>query len=107
MCNKHRYDKHLPEDICPDLVGEDLATQSLYTLLEEKYALQIHRGRRYIGVSLANEYEAGLLNIEVGSPLIELDSTSYLKDGRPLEYFHALHRGDRTRFEVELLRIKK
>jgi len=98
---------YIPENLCPDLVGEDLATQSLYTLLEEKYALQIHRGRRYIGVSLANEYEAGLLNIEVGSPLIELDSTSYLKDGRPLEYFHALHRGDRTRFEVELLRIKK
>jgi DNA-binding GntR family transcriptional regulator len=29
-----------------------------------------------------------------------------LKDGRPFEYFHALHRGDRTRFEVELVRFE-
>ncbi|MBN2323037.1 MAG: GntR family transcriptional regulator [Spirochaetes bacterium] len=98
---------YIPQKICPELEEEDLQNQSLYALLEGKYGLEIHRGHRYIGVSLANEYEAGLLNIEVGSPLIELDSTSYLKDGRPLEYFHALHRGDRTRFEVELVRIRE
>jgi GntR family transcriptional regulator len=98
---------YIPQKICPALVDEDLQNQSLYALLEGKYGLEIHKGHRYIGVSLANEYEAGLLNIEVGSPLIELDSTSYLKDGRPLEYFHALHRGDRTKFEVELVRIKE
>jgi len=98
---------YIPREICPGLISENLSNQSLYAVLEGKYGLQIHKGHRYIGVSLANEYEAGLLNIEVGSPLIELDSTSYLKDGRPLEYFHALHRGDRTKFEVELVRIKK
>jgi GntR family transcriptional regulator len=61
--------------------------------------------RRYIGVSLANDYEASLPGIDVGAPLIELDSVSYLADGRVLEYFHALHRGDRTRFEVNLVRL--
>jgi len=98
---------YIPKEICPGLVDEDLSNKSLYAVLEGKYGLEIHRGHRYIGVSLSNEYEARLLNIEVGSPLIELDSTSFLEDGRPLEYFHALHRGDRTRFEVELVRIKE
>ncbi|UCB47125.1 MAG: GntR family transcriptional regulator [Spirochaetota bacterium] len=97
---------YIPEDLCPDLLHEDIKDQSLYTILENKYGITIHKGHRYIGVSLANEYEAQLLHIEVGSPLIELDSTSYLEDGRPLEYFHALHRGDRTKFEVELFRLK-
>lgn len=97
---------YIPKVLCPGLINEDLKNQSLYALLEGKYGLEIHKGHRYIGVSLANEYEAGLLNIEIGSPLIELDSTSYLRDGRPLEYFHALHRGDRTKFEVELFRMK-
>ena len=36
-----------------------------------------------------------------------LDSVSYLEDGTPIEYFHALHRGDRSRFEVELLRVRE
>jgi hypothetical protein len=40
-----------------------------------------------------------------GAPLILLDSVSYLEDGTPIEFFHALHRGDRSRFEVELIRM--
>jgi len=97
---------YIPEGICPKLLHADLENKSLYTFLEQTCGLEIHKGHRFIGVSLANEYEASLLNIEVGSPLIELDSVSYLKDGRPLEYFHALHRGDRTKFEVDLVRFK-
>jgi len=97
---------YMPQEICPKLVDTDLENRSLYSFLEEECGLEIFRGHRYIGVALANEYEASLLNINVGSPLIELESVSYLRDGRPLEYFHALHRGDRTRFEVELVRFK-
>jgi GntR family transcriptional regulator len=36
-----------------------------------------------------------------------LDSVSYLEDDTPIEYYHAVHRGDRSRFEVELVRIKE
>jgi GntR family transcriptional regulator len=95
---------YIPQAICPQLLETDLENKSLYTFLE-KYGLELHKGHRYIGVTLANEYEASLLNIEVGAPLIELDHVTYLKDGRPLEYFHALHRGDRSKFEVELVRF--
>jgi GntR family transcriptional regulator len=96
---------YIPQKLCPQLLHTDLENKSLYTFLE-KCGLEIHKGHRYIGVSLANEHEASLLNIKAGSTLIELDSVTYLKDGRPLEYFHALHRGDRTRFEVDLVRLK-
>lgn len=97
---------YISHELCPDLLKADLENKSLYAFLEEcGCGLGIHKGHRFIGVSLANEYEASLLDIEVGSPLIELDSVTYLKDGRPLEYFHALHRGDRTRFEVNLVKF--
>jgi GntR family transcriptional regulator len=36
-----------------------------------------------------------------------LDSVSYLEDGTPIEYFHAVHRGGRARFEVNLIRIRE
>ncbi len=97
---------YIPQDLCPQLLTAYLENRSLYDYLEKSgYGLMIHKGRRYISVSLANEYEASLLNIDVGAPLIELDSITYLKDGRPLEYFHSLHRGDRTRFEVDLIKL--
>ena len=48
----------------------------------------------------------GCFSARIGAPLIKLESVSYLADGTPLEYYSALHRGDRTRFEVELVRIE-
>ncbi len=98
---------YLPYALCPTLVGEDLAHQSLYAVLEQKLGLEIARGHRTLEAVRATEYEAQLLNIEQGDPLILLDSVVYLADGTPIEYFHALHRGGRSRFEVELVRIRE
>jgi GntR family transcriptional regulator len=98
---------YLPYDICPDLIDEDLSTQSLYALLEGKYGLQLSHGRRMIEAVAANQYEAQHLGVQEGAPLILLDSVSYLKDGRPIEHFHAVHRGDRSRFEVEVVRVRR
>jgi GntR family transcriptional regulator len=95
---------YLPYALCPGLLHEDLANQSLYHLLENNYNCKIVRGRRTIEAVAANEREAQLLKVSKRAPLVLLDSVSYLEDGRPVEYFHAVHRGDRTRFEVELIR---
>ncbi len=64
----------------------------------------IVRGYRSIEAVPANAYEARLLRVKKGAPLISLESVSYLSDSTPVEYYHALHRGDRSRFEVELIR---
>lgn len=97
---------YLPYSLCPTLAETDLRQQSLYRFIEEQYDLFITRGRRTIEAVPAKEYEAQLLQVEKGAPLILLDSVSFLEDGRPVEYYHALHRGDRSRFEVELVRRK-
>lgn len=98
---------YLPEALCPDLVQADLTEQSLYAYLEDHYGLVIVSGRRTLQAVPANEYEADHLEVPRGAPLILLDSVSYLEDGTPLEYYHALHRGDRSQFEVELVRIRE
>ena len=95
----------LPFDLCPDLVEADLSQQSLYAYLEHAYDLRIVRGTRSLEAVPATEHEAELLNVKKGAPLILLDSVSYLADGTALEYYHALHRGDRSRFEVSLIRL--
>lgn len=98
---------YLPEELCPELVNQDLSRQSLYEYIEDKYGLVILRGRRTIQAVSANEYEAEKLGVKKGAPLILLDSVSYLEGGTPLEYYHALHRGDRSQFDVELVRIRE
>lgn len=98
---------YLPYTLCPEALQADFTTQSLYAFLEKRYGLVIARGRRTLEAVPANEYEAQLLQVKKGAPLMMLDSVSYLDDGTPLEYYHALHRGNRARFEVELIRARK
>ncbi len=96
---------YLPYDLCPELVNADLSEQSLYAFLKSEYGLSVASGRRRIEAVAANETEARLLHIDEGAPLLKLDSVSYLEDGTPLEYFHGVFRGDRSRFEVEIDRL--
>jgi GntR family transcriptional regulator len=98
---------YVPESLCPELVREDLSKQSLYDLFENRYGLKISKGHRFIGVCLATDEVARLLKVESNVPLIELENVSYLESGRPLEYFHALHRGDVSKFEVTIWRARK
>lgn len=96
---------YLPHALCPGLEHIDLSNRSLYACLEQVYGLIIARGRRRIGAVAADSEQAHLLGIEPGAPLLSLDSVSYLADDTPIEYYHAVHRGDRSQFEVELVRI--
>lgn len=94
---------YIPLEVCPALATTDLTDKSLYEVLKKESGIQIAKSRRYIEAVPANENEATLLEINRGAPLVMLDSISYTSDGKPVEYYHALHRGDRSRFEVELL----
>jgi GntR family transcriptional regulator len=98
---------YIPLVICPALATVDLTDRSLYEFMEAACGVFIARGRRYIEAVLANETEAALLGIERGAPLLMLDSVSFTESGQAVEYYHALHRGDRSRFEVELLRTRE
>ena len=97
---------YLPYHLCPGISDEGFSHQSLYACMEQKHGLFIARGHRYIEAVPAGEREAALLGVDVGAPLILLDSVSYLDDGTPIEYYRALHRGDRSRFLVELIRVE-
>jgi hypothetical protein len=39
--------------------------------------------------------------------MILIDSVGHLANGTPIEYFHAVHRGNRTRFHIELVRSRE
>lgn len=97
---------YLPFALCPQVLEADLSTCSLYMFLEG-CGLVIARGRRTLEAVVADEHEAALLQVDEGAPLMLLNSVSYLENGTPIEYYSALHRGDRSRFEVELLRFRE
>jgi GntR family transcriptional regulator len=95
---------YIPRYMAPDLISQDMTHQSLYRVLDEKYNLTCVRARRSLEAVPATSEEARMLQVEKGSPLLLLKSTGFLADSRPLEYFIARHRGDRSKFDVELVK---
>ncbi len=94
---------YIPEALCPTLARDDLSYGSLYVLLRTKYDLSIARGEHSLEAVASREREAGLLGIDVGNPLLLLDTVMYLGSDTPLEYSRVLQRGDRVRVELDFL----
>jgi GntR family transcriptional regulator len=70
---------------------------SLYELLEEHYGLRPHRARESLEPVTAGTREAGILGVDAGAPLMQVERTVYARSGEPLEFARDLFRGDRTR----------
>jgi DNA-binding GntR family transcriptional regulator len=98
---------YLPYSLCPQVEEADFSNQSLYDFLENVCGLLIASGRRTIEAVKASGTEAKLLQVDECDPLLRLESVSLLENGTPIEYYIALHRGDRSRFEVELVRVRE
>lgn len=62
------------------LLNEDLSN-SLFDILYKKSGFMVTDSRKTIEIVRANKEESSLLNIQVGNPLIKIESIAYLKDG--------------------------
>jgi GntR family transcriptional regulator len=92
---------YLPAELCPDVAEADLTRGSLYDLLNDRYGLVVASGTRLLEAVAAQRPVSTLLGVKKGAPLFRMESVSYLQDGRPLEYYIAWHRGDRTKLEIQ------
>lgn len=91
----------VPVALCVGLEDEDLATKSLYSVLEQQYGLPLKHARQTLEATMANEYEMELFDVNFDTPMILLEGVTYSDQGRPVEYFKAVYRGDRFKFELE------
>jgi GntR family transcriptional regulator len=98
---------YLPSCLCPGLENQDLEHTSLYSLLEGPYGLVLDHAVQVIETTGANPYEAKLLDLPVGAAMMLVRGVTYLADGRPAEYFTNVYRGDRFRFQLDAVRLRK
>ena len=95
---------YLNYERCAPILKENLEKNSLYRLLRQRLGLVMVKGTRTIRAIQVNGREAALLSVAPRSPALLLTSVGYLADGTPLEYFVSKHRGDTSKFEVQLIR---
>jgi GntR family transcriptional regulator len=91
-------DYSIPLARFPGLERFDLELRSIYEVMESEYGSMIVRARQSFEPVVASEFEAGLLQVRPGAPLMLEKRLSYNQENLPVEYGQDRYRGDRFRF---------
>ncbi|MEW6523002.1 MAG: GntR family transcriptional regulator [Bacillota bacterium] len=96
---------HLPLPRFEWILSEDLTGRSLYRLLREEHGVEFERARQTIEVVVATRYEAGVLEVNIGAPLLKMERVAYDRKGEPVEAVKSTYRADRYKFVMDLPRL--
>lgn len=92
---------YIPFALCPNLINEDLS-QSLYSLLIEKYRISLYAAKDTYYATILNTEEANLLKVPPGSPAFVVERVTMTVERKPVEYVRSLMRGDRYKISLWL-----
>ncbi len=98
---------HVRASLVPGLSAGDLEQQSFYTLLSDRYGLDIVGGTQTIEPTVTNEEESDVLGVPLHSPAFLFERTTRSSAGEIVEYVRSLYRGDRYRLVTELSRTPR
>ena len=98
---------HLPAERFPGLLATDLEHNSLYDLLAERYGARVVRAREAIEPVLLRTREARLLDRRRGRRRCSSRAWRSPPDGDPVEFARSYVRGDRTRYYVERVVVRR
>lgn len=85
---------------CVGLLDCDLAQESLFTLLRERYGLRLANSESTVACALADAETASLLGIVPPAAVLTTEQITFLEDGSPIEFVRSAYRGDR--YEIRL-----
>jgi GntR family transcriptional regulator len=88
--------------LIPILTGVDFASRSLFGTIRERAGLIASRAEVTVRALAANERVAGLLTIDEGDPLLELDEMTFDQYEEQFETARLVNRGDRYAFATTL-----
>jgi GntR family transcriptional regulator len=89
---------------CEHLGENDFEHESLYQLLESAYGIPLMEADQEIEAGLANEEEAKILDVALGSAVLHTRRTTYTERNRPVEYAISVYRGNKYTFHTHLKR---
>jgi GntR family transcriptional regulator len=97
-----------PASLCPVLLdvpmaqADDPGAASFYEVLRRQTSMQVTSAHETFRPTLVTGYEARLLGISTGTPVFEVERTSFV-ESQKVEWRRTLARGDRYSYAVDLL----
>ena len=95
---------YLNAEFFPNLNQYDFSQNSLYYILEKEYGIYTKSGVSKLSISTCDEWEATLLETEVGKPVIYQTGISLDENDRIIESFKEIIISEKVCFASELTR---
>ncbi|MGD7789508.1 GntR family transcriptional regulator [Propionibacteriaceae bacterium Y1700] len=93
---------HLIDSQVPDFPDEELAGQSLYAILSDRYGIEVAGGRQTVEPTVTRPAERDLLQVPPYAPAFLFRTSTHTADGTIVEFTRTLFRGDRYLITAEL-----
>lgn len=93
---------HVDARLCPGLLSARFENSSLYQVLQDRFGIRLGHASQSLEAVAARTYEATMLHVREGAPLLLIERTTLGEADRPVEFVRSLYRGDRYRFMAEL-----
>lgn len=94
---------HLRYNLCEGIEENYFESRSLYDTFRSDFDMILSRAEQSVEATLADEFEAKKLDIQVGTPMLTTERTTYIGDEKtPIEYAKSTYRGDRYKLYVEM-----
>lgn len=95
------HTSYIPISLCPEIQEKNFEEVQLCDILEFDYNLKIRKIEETLESSTATDYEAKILRIKPGSPLLLLQDIVMTEDEEPIEYSKVIFRGDKIKLKLE------
>ena len=95
---------YLPREIGERILENNLETEPIFSLLEQKYDTPLMEAEYRLEAVSADTTVARALGIVAGSPIFAIERTSYTTGRQPVDYEKLYYRGDQIRFVTRLAR---
>jgi GntR family transcriptional regulator len=95
---------YLPREIGERILENNLETEPIFSLLEQKYDTPLVEAEYRLEAVSADTTVARALGIVAGGPIFLIERTSYTTGHQPIDYEKLYYRGDQIRFVTRLAR---
>jgi GntR family transcriptional regulator len=92
---------YIPLNLFPDLIDDINNKKPSFEILRGKYPLVPCSSKSSLEVIYTDQSDAGLLQLQPGQALIEVNNVLFSKSGQPVEYIVSKYRADKCKLMFE------
>jgi len=93
---------YLPNNLFPNFSPKLVENNLLYHMIEKNYGIDLDYTKIYFSITIADEFQSKILDVDPGTPLIIWERYTYTSNQTIVEYSKMVFRQDKDRYFLKV-----